>query len=677
MENTYLNNKELLIDKGFAVIPVKGKRPYTDDWVNYDFNKDSSPIHNHSNIGIKTGKVSGVICVDIDTLDTNLQKQIYNLLPPLYSGKTGNKRKGNNYFFAYNGEVNESIRDVMDLLSDGKQTVLPPSIHPDFGYSYEWVGTPLTEIDKDSLPDLPANFMNNVRSICGGTSAAHGSSGRNESLKKIVTAMRDRDESERDIINEIFVWDRDNHNPPLFSDEKEGMRGDPLRNAWIFALNVSKSIAVKGLTDVPAFRKFEILEEEVTALDYKKNKLPKLRGIAQVMFKYIYDNAPIPRSQFAVASALSTMSTLLGNKIQYQGTLPNLYTMILGDSGSGKDFPLRFPTEVLNAIKLTHYIGEGMPSSDTSIIQNLAVQPVRVDVIDEASFLFNAGNSKESYLSNIANIYQSLYTSAGKYYAGKTAYKFKTKENELGRLGECQNPYVNIHCGMTIEDFRMNFSDKLMDKGLGGRFLYFIDDKPKRNQFRDVGHIPKEVIEYAERTTVEKGIYEDSVISSINVDTRTKSIILGAQKELDLLKLKATNECRIKPLLNRLPQLMIKLAMIDACSIGWEDHVSNVKLKADNIHWAMEWIEAHIKNTELFIDNNMSSGWNEKVLSIFMASIREAGGKISLTQFAKDTKIKKLGLLSNQRETFFKTLIEDGKIARISEGNATMLALIK
>jgi len=678
MNNIFLNNRNLFTEKGYAVVPLNGKRPFTNDWVNFDFSESVSSKYTDKNIGIKTGKPSGIICIDIDATDPILRQKLYNLLPPIFCGKVGNKEKGINYFFQFNNETSEKINGVVELLSTGNQTVVPPSIHPDCNYPYEWVEKSLLDIDKDDLPLLPPDFMAEARRLAPHTTQLN-SPGRNNKLAELVSAMRLRGESEYDIVNEVYEYDLKNHSPPLFSDASEGNTGNPITNAWRFVNNITKSLLNKNLLTMQKKVEIKIVDNEPTKqpiLDYKKYKLPKLRGMAQIMFDYIYNNAPIPRSQFAVASALATISTLVGNKVQYQGTLPNIYAMILGDSGSGKDFPLRFPIDVLNAAKLTHYIGEGMPSSDTSIIQNLSVQPIRIDVIDEASFLFNSTHSKDSYLKNIANIYQILFTSSGKYYSGKTAFKFKARDNELGRLGECQNPYVNILCGMTLDDFRAYFNDTLMEKGLGGRFLYFIDDEPKANLFRKVTHIPKEVIYYAEKTTIKTGIYESSEVNHISVDTRTDSIIIAAQKELDMRKLKADQTSKIKPLLNRLPQTMIKLALIDACSVQWEIPTRNVCLKADNIHWAMSWILSQIENTSLFIDRNMSSGGNEQILSIFENVIAGAGGKISLTDFSRNNKIKKLGLLSSQKSLYFKTLEDENRIVRSMEGNKSYLTKI-
>jgi Bifunctional DNA primase/polymerase, N-terminal len=47
---------------------------------------------------------------------------------------------------------------VLDLLAEGRQTVLPPSRHPS-GCDYRWTGPDaLEDVDPGELPELPADI---------------------------------------------------------------------------------------------------------------------------------------------------------------------------------------------------------------------------------------------------------------------------------------------------------------------------------------------------------------------------------------------------------------------------------------------------------------------------------------------------------------------------------------
>ncbi len=109
-------------------------------------------------IGVACGR--GLICIDID--QEQLIDPLLAILPPSRVQKKG--RKGISLFYRGNTDKIRSKNyrtpdrvGLVDLLAEGKQTVLPPSIHPDTGEPYFWwtddtlLDTPLAELSE--LPD--------------------------------------------------------------------------------------------------------------------------------------------------------------------------------------------------------------------------------------------------------------------------------------------------------------------------------------------------------------------------------------------------------------------------------------------------------------------------------------------------------------------------------------------
>ena len=100
-----------------------------------------------------------VVAVDIDSDDPAVVGAIEAALGDLsWVQKAG--RKGYTSFyragpavvsraFSINGER------VLDLLCKGKQTVIPPTIHPDTGEPYRWVSGTLEHVSPENLPMLP------------------------------------------------------------------------------------------------------------------------------------------------------------------------------------------------------------------------------------------------------------------------------------------------------------------------------------------------------------------------------------------------------------------------------------------------------------------------------------------------------------------------------------------
>lgn len=100
--------------------------------------------------------------IDIDTDDPELMAAVRSVLPDTEVKKRG--AKGFSAFYRGSQAIvsqpfNVGKVRVVDLLCHGRQTVLPPTIHPDTGLPYSWVsGETLENVDIDSLPVLPDNI---------------------------------------------------------------------------------------------------------------------------------------------------------------------------------------------------------------------------------------------------------------------------------------------------------------------------------------------------------------------------------------------------------------------------------------------------------------------------------------------------------------------------------------
>ncbi len=118
------------------------------------------------------GKASrGVVAVDIDTDEA--VAPVTDALPYTPVKKRG--AKGETLFFRNpNNVVSRAFtlihpdgrrQRLVDMLSEGRQTVLPPSTHPDIGQPYTWTGErELADVDPEDLPDLPADALERIAS---------------------------------------------------------------------------------------------------------------------------------------------------------------------------------------------------------------------------------------------------------------------------------------------------------------------------------------------------------------------------------------------------------------------------------------------------------------------------------------------------------------------------------
>ncbi|HEX2337257.1 MAG TPA: DNA polymerase, partial [Hyphomicrobiaceae bacterium] len=164
VENTmgaYAQCAEVLVERGYATIPIMAgsKAPgfyCAGLWVpllgwqrRYLHGRTPNYMdHNlwgsgNAGIGVVGGKAShGLVAIDIDTDDPAIKVAIVKVLPPTPVRKIGAKGETAFYFgpdIMTSRSWNIDGKRVCDLIADGRQTVLPPTIHPDTGCPYRWL----------------------------------------------------------------------------------------------------------------------------------------------------------------------------------------------------------------------------------------------------------------------------------------------------------------------------------------------------------------------------------------------------------------------------------------------------------------------------------------------------------------------------------------------------------
>src|SRR5262249_41246537 len=118
-------------------------------------------------MGVVAGPASGgMIGADIDTDDSAIKAALSAVLPQTPAKKRG--AKGETLFF-YGPEIKESKswningKRVIDLIGPGRQTVLPPSLHPDTGSPYCWSGAETLEhLEPHELPEVHADLIEKI-----------------------------------------------------------------------------------------------------------------------------------------------------------------------------------------------------------------------------------------------------------------------------------------------------------------------------------------------------------------------------------------------------------------------------------------------------------------------------------------------------------------------------------
>lgn len=150
--NAYAQRALQLAEQGYTTIPLTGKRPVTEGWQNLrkvtpEMVADWERAGYYKNIGMVCGCASNnVVVVDFDGMaGYEMFKQAFPELADTFTVATGSG-KGMHVYFKVDllpdstGFMNIPIEGSepcnIEIKADGKQVVIPPSIHPDTGKAY-------------------------------------------------------------------------------------------------------------------------------------------------------------------------------------------------------------------------------------------------------------------------------------------------------------------------------------------------------------------------------------------------------------------------------------------------------------------------------------------------------------------------------------------------------------
>jgi hypothetical protein len=180
----YAELGERLIERGYGALPIMPgtKRPgflFAGRWIglaNWSkrFNGGVPPTTEiarwsagDAGLGV-LGGYHGLVAVDFDTDDPGITAALRRIIPPSPVRKRG--QKGETGFY-YGPSIKSQSWDingkrVVDLIGPGRQTVLPPTIHPDTAQPYRWLtAETLDDLAPEELPELPGDIAERITSL--------------------------------------------------------------------------------------------------------------------------------------------------------------------------------------------------------------------------------------------------------------------------------------------------------------------------------------------------------------------------------------------------------------------------------------------------------------------------------------------------------------------------------
>ena len=684
--NLYKQYAREFTDAGYSVIPDKfmSKQPAIKGWTNYcNIKPTDSEIENwsntftKSNVAVCLGEASGIVAVDLDCVDPQIVKIIEEIVPPSKVEKVGSK--GWTRFFRWApGLETTNIKDdygniVLELLSTGKKTTIPPSVHPS-GSSYVWKGESLSSIKPEDLDVFPV-FLIHVLNTKIGTNRNSSDpvkkviQGRNDALSKECARLVKEENDLGLILNSLIKFDQENHDTPLFTDVSEFGNDNAPTNALAFFSSHLTSFNSKRYNNNQSYEDIILPTEgsqgksKSEASENSNNpELPKPEGVLAAIMTYILKNSYIEQQAFAFSAALSLIATLAGRKFEFEGVAPNLYLLNVAPSGSGKNAPQEKIKEVLIDAKCDYLLGSGDYVSDASLMDGLPESPVRLDIIDEAGGMLKSVNrGGATYNAKMADILAELYTTSTSIFLGR-----QTAE---GNKGRALRPNVNLLCSTTPTGLSEGVTVSAIEKGLMGRFLIFIGDgnkkarrveQPTRLDHATIGKLQTLAAYQPEKSDkVIAGHAQD--VTFLEKTESANQMLQQAFEHFDNLRIEAEGNDVMLPIISRLYQQMLKVTMIHAISRQIYKPVPIVDHNDVTFGYqTVEYFYHHMKN---IINTCVFSSKNEQHFQKVLDTIAKSKEK-GVTKSVLANRLR--FLKKKERNEILEDLLDAGQIEYVS-----------
>ncbi len=237
------------VARGWAAIPIEahGKRPLV-AWLEYQQRIAAAAEVDawfrrwpDANVGIVTGRVSGLVVIDIDprhggVLSLAAVQRERGPLPRTVEALTGGG--GRHLYFAHPGvplHNRVGIVPGIDLRADGGCVVAPPSLHPG-GRRYAWAAG--CSPDEVPLAPMPAWAKPASAHAASGHSLAHwrqlvregvAEGARNDTLASLTGHLLWHGVDPEVALELLLAWNRLRCRPPLPDDEVASVVGSITR----------------------------------------------------------------------------------------------------------------------------------------------------------------------------------------------------------------------------------------------------------------------------------------------------------------------------------------------------------------------------------------------------------------------------------------------------------------
>ena len=374
--------------------------------------------------------------------------------------------------------------------------------------------------------------------------------------------------------------------------------------------------------------------------------LYRVPGFIAELTAFIHSVAPAPNLPAAFCGALAFLSYLAGRKYMGEngGALPNLYLVLLGESGCGKDAPRQFIRRLARRLGILDGVLDGFASGQ-GLIDALRERPLLISQYDEINRLFSilAAQGKDPLSEAISSAMKQVFSSA----AGTLRRDNVSARGKADKLPPVVvAPHLTLFGTGTPEEVWGYVTPQMLGDGLAGRMLFVEADPFKGSNFDANMNkpFPQGIVEHAKKLLAGK---PDAVETRETFDTEhdfkivpfapggrdawrefqerndARRIELGKQSD-PLARSRAASRVR-----------RVELAGKCALLFALSENADDPQITPAGIDWAANFVSALQDATFSMVADNYGATPEGKAASKILAKIRERGGEITQTDLGQ------------------------------------------
>lgn len=700
---------------GLAVIPERDGKPQVNGqyiaWskfyqVNYKPTDEEIfewDMASDVGMGLVTGAPSNIVALDIDNATEDQIKRVIEIIGDSPCKKFGSK--GVSLFFRYNNERNENWTKngiiLVELLSTGRKTTIPPTIHRKTGKPYVWKGKSLLESYKD-LPILPTDYSEKLCAIFSIIKEPHRdhpthSYDMKPSYDEAVNALSYCDpNSSRDEWIKIGMAFKTEVGDAGFQDfDKWSARGKAYDKKTIWGQWRSldaRSIGYGTLVYyakqggyIPPKPDRDTITKIVTidVDDWEKRKLEEIakRVKESEILPDFYTNAPhhvksicewicktsyYPQPIITLGSVISMLGFVMGKDCDFMGLKPNLYIANLAGTGDGKEHILRCIRGIFDVMSLRKHRSEKW-TSDTAIVAKLQTcEGYCCYIVDEMYTTMKALAQKSGNIREIAAASTILQGYTGVELSTADYADRKEKETII-----IKKPFISLLGYSTPEPFFEAIGITEAFTGLIGRMTVFQGSRylPEPNENHDTRaweKVPSDIIECLNqiKRNSRSESYKNGFVmyghKSIPATPEAKQLLRETELKIrDRRNILKDENPQMEKVIVRIFEMMKKYAMIAS---------KGIEVEVEHVEWAKAVAEYNLGLIMDASSNFVDSKFQREVNRAYQYMLKNAvNSLIEKSEFTNGCRFES----RQDRENIIAELIDGNRITVVAGDNST------